>query len=88
MRYPIFFTKTAKEQFDLLDRYAKGFVSKWLSKHIEEVEDPCLFAEPLFGDWEGRWKYRIGVYRLIACTKDKKLLILVIDDGQHNQGTK
>ena len=84
MRYPIFFTKTAKKQFDLLDRYAKGFISKWLSKHIEEVKDPCLLAEPLFGDWEGRWKYRIGIYRLIACTKDKKLLILVIDDGQHN----
>lgn len=44
-------------------------------------EEPRFFGKPLAGNFNGVYRCRIGVYRLLAKIDDDKLIIFAIDVG-------
>jgi mRNA interferase RelE/StbE len=40
-----------------------------------------MIGEPLVGNFQGYWRYRVGDYRIVCELQDKELLILVIEVG-------
>ncbi|MGN7291961.1 type II toxin-antitoxin system RelE family toxin [Rhizobium sp. SAFR-030] len=43
--------------------------------------NPRHYGKPLTGSLKGRWRFRVGDYRLICRIKDAEVVVLVIDLG-------
>ena len=56
-------------------------IMAWISKNLVDCEDPYLHGKALQGDLKGKWRYRVGDYRLLALIEDDKVIITVIEIG-------
>jgi mRNA interferase RelE/StbE len=81
MTYQITFSKEAINEFGKLDHYTQVIINAWISKHLENCENPRAFGKPLIAGHSGQWRYRIGDYRLLCLIKDCELIVLVIKVG-------
>jgi mRNA interferase RelE/StbE len=45
------------------------------------LPDPRLIGQALQGEFAGKWRYRVGDYRLICSIEDQKMVIQVIELG-------
>jgi mRNA interferase RelE/StbE len=57
----------------------------WVSKHLDQCDNPRLFGKGLSDDKKGLWRYRIGDYRLLCHLMDDRLIILVVDVGHRKE---
>jgi len=73
-------TNTAQKQLAKLDRQVQTEIVRYLRERIGTNDDPRRFGAPLRKELAGRWKYRVGGYRLICEIQDEKILVLV--DGR------
>jgi len=71
-------TNTAKKQLVKLDRQVQSEILRYLRERICTNEDPRRYGAPLRRELTGRWKYRVGAYRLICEIQDEKVLVLVL----------
>ena len=81
MKWEIRFSEAAVQQLKKMDRYTVKLIDAWIAKHLENTENPRAFGKPLAANRAGKWRYRIGDYRLLCELKDSVLLILVIKVG-------
>ena len=51
----------------------------WIGKHLEGCEDPRAHGKGLTSNLSGKWRYRVGDYRLIADIEDARVIILMLD---------
>jgi mRNA interferase RelE/StbE len=71
-------TDTAKKQLAKLDRQVQLEIVRYLREKIATEEDPRRHGAPLRRELLGRWKYRVGAYRVICEIQDEKVLVLVL----------
>ncbi|MFV1957519.1 MAG: type II toxin-antitoxin system RelE/ParE family toxin [bacterium] len=71
-------TDTAKKQLVKLDHQVQSEILRYLREKINTDEDPRRFGAPLRKELTGRWKYRVGAYRIICEIQDEKVLVLVL----------
>jgi mRNA interferase RelE/StbE len=71
-------TATAKKQLVKLDHQVQSEILRYLREKINTDEDPRRFGAPLRKELAGRWKYRVGAYRIICEIQDEKVLVLVL----------
>lgn len=45
-------------------RLIRELIYSWISKNLDNCENPRIFGKALIGNSKGKWKYRIGDYRL------------------------
>jgi mRNA interferase RelE/StbE len=76
-------TDTAKKQLAKLDHHAQSEIVRYLRERIQTNEDPRRYGAPLKKELAGRWKYRVGAYRLICEIQDEKVLVLVLMVARH-----
>ncbi len=81
MNYKIETTKRFDREFKKLDRYTQKMIKGWITKHLSECSDPRSFGKALVADKRGKWRYRIGDYRMICEIYDDKLVILALAIG-------
>ncbi len=81
MKYSLETTKTFDREFKKLDIYTKQMIKFWINNNLLETENPREKGKALVGDYKGKWRYRIGNYRLICHIEDNKLLILALSVG-------
>jgi len=77
-------TNTAKKQMAKLDRQVQTEIIRYLRERISTDDDPRRFGAPLRKELAGRWKYRVGDYRLICEIQDTKLLVLLLMVGHRS----
>ncbi len=85
MAWRIEITDTAKKQLSKLDRQVQLEIVRYLRERIGTDEDPRRYGAPLRKELAGRWKYRVGAYRLICEIKDEKILVLVLMVGHRSK---
>ena len=85
MGWPISFTATAKKQLAKLDRSIADLITGFLSEKIANAADARQFGHGLVGDLKGRWRYRIGDYRVLCELRDRELLVLVVAVGHRRE---
>lgn len=85
MTYKVEFTEKARKKFNKLDSSTKKILLSWLSKNLHNCENPRLHGKALVGDLTGKWRYRIGDYRLICKIEEEKIIILVLDVGHRRE---
>lgn len=78
-------TDTAQKQLAKLDRQVQLEIMRYLREKIATEEDPRRHGGPLRRELLGRWKYRVGAYRLICEIQDEKVLVLVLMVGHRSK---
>ena len=78
-------TDTAKKQLAKLDRQVQLEIVRYLREKIATGEDPRRHSAPLRRELLGRWKYRVGAYRLICEIQEERILVLVLMVGHRSK---
>ena len=79
MRWTIRYSKVAERQLEKLDAEVTQRIRRFMDERISPSEQPRVFAKKLSGPYEGRFRYRVGDYRVICSIEDRKLIVLVIE---------
>ncbi|MBW6512470.1 MAG: type II toxin-antitoxin system RelE/ParE family toxin [Desulfuromonadaceae bacterium] len=85
MVWRIEITNTAKKQLTKLDHQIQTEIVRYLRERISTEDDPRRYGAPLRKELTGRWKYRVGAYRLICEIQDKNILVLVLMVGHRSK---
>lgn len=85
MVWRIEISETAKKQLAKFDRQVQVDILRYLRERLATKEDPRRYGAPLRRDLAGRWKYRVGDYRLICEIQDEKILVLVLMVGHRSK---
>ena len=85
MQYKVIFTERAKKQLKKLDKHIAALIIGWLEKNIQNCENPRLHGKGLVENKSGKWRYRIGDYRVICEIQDKEIIVLVLEVGHRRE---
>lgn len=77
--YSVKFQNSAQRALDKLDEPTREKIIKWITETLDGCENPRLHGKALRGVLRGKWRYRVGDYRIIAEIHDDKILILIVD---------
>ncbi len=83
--YRVRTTSRFDREFKKLDRYTQRMIKGWISKNLENTEDPRVHGKGLSSNRSGQWRYRIGDYRLICIINDEELVILALTVGHRRE---
>ena len=77
MKWRIKFDKSASASLEKLDKPIRTQIEKYLDKLLT-LDDPRTRGKGLTGDLAGKWRYRVGAYRIICEVHDDVLVVLVL----------
>ncbi len=84
MMYKVETTKSFEKDFKRLDVYTQKLLKAWIEKNLVGSTNPKEMGSGLKGNKKGRWRYRIGDYRLI-CIIDKGNLVIIALNVAHRK---
>ena len=84
MAWQIEISDTARKQLIKLDRQIQANIIRYLRERVATDEDPRRYGAPLRRELTGRWKYRVGAYRLVCDIQDERVLVLVLMVGHRS----
>ena len=64
-----------------MDLYQASFLVGWIEKNLVYCIDPRVQGKALVANHKGKWRYRVGDYRLLALIEDEEIVITIIDVG-------
>jgi mRNA interferase RelE/StbE len=79
------FDRAAARELRKLGVEAERRVVAYLRTRITGGGDPRRLGQPLTGDRQGFWRYRIGDYRIVAAIEDNRLVVLVVTIGHRRE---
>ena len=79
MKYHVEYSKRADKSFAKMDKHIAKSIIDWIENNLEGCENPRLHGKSLVGNYSGKWRYRVGDYRIIADIQDDRILILILD---------
>lgn len=84
-RYNVELSDRFKKEFRKLDKYTQKMIRAWIDKNLVNCENPRTHGKGLTANLSGRWRYRIGDYRLICSIEDERLVILALTVGHRSE---
>ena len=85
MSYTVSYTNQALKELKKLDRPTRALIIGWIEKNLVGCENPRVHGKGLTANHSGKWRYRIGDYRLIADIQDNQVLILILQVGHRKE---
>ena len=85
MNYKVDYTKSAIKKLKALDKPVRRKVLNWIEKNLIGCSNPRQHGKALVGNHSGKWRYRVGDYRIIADILDDKIVILVLNVGHRRE---
>ena len=85
MKWKIEFTPRAEKQLSNLDKPVRDRTDEFLDRRVSLVQDPRFFAMPMQGLSAGRWRLRVGDYRLISRIHAAIIKVEVIAIGHRRE---
>ena len=85
MKYRVEISEKASKQLRKMDQQTARLLLAWIKKNLQGCENPRLQGKGLTGNLSGKWRYRVGNYRILAEIKDQELLILVVETGHRGE---
>ena len=86
--YHVDYTPEAKKIISKLDSSVRNRINDWILNNLEGCENPRWQGKALKGSLKGRWRYRVGDWRIIAQIQDEKIVILIVDVAKRNDAYK
>lgn len=81
MTFKLEFTKEVQKQLKKMDKFQSTLIVRWLYQHIDDIENPRSLGKSLCGNHVGRWRYRVGNYRIIVEIEDDRIVVTAIQIG-------
>ena len=78
MSWQIEFTRNAQKAMEELDKSVRKRIDNFL-KRLVAREHPRSIGGALSGTLAGRWRYRVGSYRIVCEIHDDVLVVLVLE---------
>ena len=85
MTFHVVFSEDARKVLKKLDPSAAMLLLGWIRKNLEGCEDPRRHGKALTANHPGKWRYRVGDYRVLAEIRDAEVVILVLDIGHRRE---
>lgn len=85
MSYKVEYSKNAVRQIKKLDNYTRIMILNWISKHLQNCENPFIYGKKLTCSLNGIWRYRVGDYRILCEIHNDELIILVLTIGHRSK---
>ena len=85
MNYKVDYTKSAIKKLKALDKPVRSMVLNWIEKNLIGCSNPRQHGKALVGNHAGKWRYRVGDYRILADILDDKIVILVLNVGHRRE---
>ena len=79
------FSKRSDKQLSKMDPGIRRVIIAWLLKNIDGCTDPRAHGKGLTADKSGKWRYRIGDYRVLCEIRDEELIVLAIEIGHRRE---
>ncbi len=79
--YTVVFTEKALKALKKFDKSVSRMLIAWIRKNLDGCDDPRRSGKPLTGNHSGKWRYRVGDYRIMAEIEDKKVVIIILTVG-------
>lgn len=79
--YTVRFSEVALKKLKKMDRYQAALLIGWIEKNLVNTTDPKMHGKALVADNQGKWRYRVGYYRILALIEEEEITITVIDVG-------
>lgn len=79
--YKVQYSIKVAKQLRKLDKSTQRLLFSWITKNLENCENPCIHGKGLVANRRGFWRYRVADYRIICEIQDDKLLILALSIG-------
>lgn len=79
--YKVVLTDKAIKILKKLDKNTTRMMLGWIRKNLEGCSDPRIHGKPLVGNHSGKWRYRVGDYRLLAEIVDDEIVIYIVNIG-------
>ncbi|TAA72843.1 type II toxin-antitoxin system RelE family toxin [Planococcus salinarum] len=79
--YAVHFSDVALKKLKKMDRYQASLLVGWIEKNLQDSSDPRKLGKALIANHKGKWRYRVGDYRILALIEDEKIIITIIDVG-------
>ena len=83
--YRVVYTEEALKNLKKADKYTAKIITSWISKNLDNCENPRWSGKALQGELKGLWRYRIGDYRLICYIDDGKIVIMILAIGHRKE---
>lgn len=82
MAWKIEFSELANKQIDKIDPVVARRILQFLQTRVSTAEDPSILATRLKGpENSGRWRYRVGDYRIVASFESSIVTIYIFEIG-------
>lgn len=83
--YSVEYSATAVKQLSKMDAATRKLIRAWIEKNLVGCTDPRAHGKGLTADKSGKWRYRIGNYRILAQIYDDRLVIHVFKVGHRRE---
>lgn len=80
-KWRVEFSDVALKSLKKLDKPTAALLLGYIEKKLQGCEDPRAFGKPLTANHSGKWRYRIGDYRILCLIEDDRVVITVIEAG-------
>ena len=84
-QYKVRLEKRAQKNLKKMDPNDARIIMAWISKNLVDCEDPYVYGKALKDNLKGKWRYRVGDYRLICNIDDEKVTILILEAGHRKE---
>jgi mRNA interferase RelE/StbE len=81
MKWGVRISDKAHRQLKKIDPGHRRIILTWLEKNIQGCENPRLHGKTLSSNHAGKWRYRVGEYRIIVEIFDGELMVLALKIG-------
>ncbi|MBT2571811.1 type II toxin-antitoxin system RelE/ParE family toxin [Planococcus sp. ISL-110] len=79
--YDVHFSDVALKKLKKMNRYQASLLIGWIEKNLQDSSDSQTQGKALIANHKGKWRYRVGDYRILALIEDEKIIITIIDVG-------
>lgn len=85
MDWKVEFTDAALKTLKKLDRKTAAMIIGFIEKNLTGQINPRTLGKPLVGNHRGKWRYRIGGFRLLCKIEDHHITIVVVQVGDRKE---
>lgn len=85
MKFDVQYSKQAAKQIKKLDSYTRTMIFHWIDKNLVNTDNPFQHGKELKGKYKGKWRYRVGDYRIISLIQNDIFVILVVEVGHRRE---
>ena len=79
--YHVEYTPQALKTLKKLDPYISKMLVAWIRKNVDGSENPRLHGKGLEANHSGKWRYRVGDYRIVVNISEETVTVLVLAIG-------